>query len=216
MEYEIRFYFSKNELESLFDKLNKIDVLIAGRRLYEKTIQYDHPSHDMSFYDEKVDGRFRIRVSKNDEYSNCKISWKRRIPTTTENDINKEEECELSIKPEEYENLIFIVDTVLKMKRVESYERYRTIYSNEEIEISIDEYPFGIALEIESKQSTNPEEIIRKWASILNFNVSEAYRLSWDDKYLELCNNQNVKAYKHVLFDLPMPEIGGQGKGNHR
>lgn len=48
------------------------------------------------------------------------------------------------------------------MKQIESYERYRTVYYNEEIEISIDEYPFGIALEIENKSNDkNPKDIVK-------------------------------------------------------
>lgn len=207
MEYEIRFYYPKKELVTIITKLNEIKDLTAGKRLYEKTMQFDHPCDDMSFYKKEIDGRYRIRVSKDDNDSKCKLSWKRRLPTTIETDVNKEEEYELTINPDEYENLIFITENVLKMKSVESYERYRTIYSNGEIEISLDEYPFGIALEIENKRSFDPEENIRKWANILNLDIEKAYRLSWDDKYLELCNSQNIEVFRHVLFNLPMPEV---------
>lgn len=207
MEYEIRFYYPKKELVTIITKLNEIKDLTVGKRLYEKTMQFDHPCDDMSFYTKEIDGRYRIRVSKDDNDSKCKLSWKRRLPTTIETDVNKEEEYELTINPDEYENLMFITENVLKMKSVESYERYRTIYSNGEIEISLDEYPFGIALEIENKRSFDPEENIRKWANILNLDIEKAYRLSWDDKYLELCNSQNIEVSRHVLFNLPMPEV---------
>lgn len=93
------------------------------------------------------------------------------------------------------------------MKLIESYERYRTVYYNEEIEISIDEYPFGIALETESKSLINPKEIVKKYVDILNLDINKAYRLSWDDKYTELCKEQNIEIFKHVTFDLPMPKI---------
>ncbi len=69
---------------------------------------------------------------------------------STFSNINKEE-VELNIKPEEYENLMSIINNVIKMKKVESYERYRTTFINDDIEISVYEYPFGIALEIENK-----------------------------------------------------------------
>jgi len=207
MEYEVRFYFPKKELENITNMLSNISDLSSGARLYEKTMQFDHPNEDMSFYTKEIDGRFRIRVSKDDDTSKCILSWKRRLQTTTDTDVNKEEEYELSIDYNEYDNLMFIVENVLKMKAVESYERYRTIYSNKEIEISIDEYPFGIALEIESKTDFNPEENIKKWTKTLNLDIENAYRLSWDDKYQELCNEQNVEAHKDVLFDLPMPEL---------
>lgn len=207
MEYEVRYYFPKKELQDIINKLNKINDLSVEKRLYEKTMQFDHPCDNMSFYTKEIDGRFRIRISRNSDISKCKVSWKKRIPTTVESDVNKEEEFELTIKYEEYENLMFIIENVLKMKSVESYERYRTIYSNEEIEIAVDEYPFGIALEIENKQKNDPEENVKRWVNILNLDIEKAYRLSWDDKYLELCKDQNVEVFKHVLFDLPMPEV---------
>ena len=60
MEYEIRYYFSKSELENIINKLNSINDLTMEKRLYEKTMQYDHPCDDLSFYTKEIDGRFRI------------------------------------------------------------------------------------------------------------------------------------------------------------
>lgn len=77
-----------------------------------------------------------------------------------------------------------------------------------EIEISVDEYPFGIDLEIENKSShKEPKEVVRKWVKNLRLDINKAYRLSWDDKYSELCKSQNVKQYNHVTFDKPMPKV---------
>ena len=207
MEYEVRYYYPSHDLDMLNKMLGSIKKLKKENRIYEKTMQYDHPSKDLSFYSKEIDGRFRIRISKNDDISKCKISWKRRLETTKITDVNEEEEVELTIKYEEYENLLFIINNVLKMKLIESYERYRTVYYNEEIEISIDEYPFGIALEIESKILINSKEIVKKYVDILNLDINKAYRLSWDDKYTELCKEQNIEIFNHVTFDLPMPKI---------
>lgn len=208
MEYEVRYYYSKEKLDLIIEKLKEQNNLIMGERCYEKTSQYDHPCEEMSFYTKEIDGRFRIRVTKSDTISKCKISWKRRIKTTTLNNVNEEEEVELEIRYSEYENLLFLVNNVLKMKRVESYERYRTIFFNDEIEISIDEYPFGIALEIENKSNTkNPQEVVEKWTKLLNLDIKKAYRLSWDDKYTQLCREQNVEIFKDVSFELPMPQV---------
>ena len=103
---------------------------------------------------------------------------------------------------------MFLINNVLKMKNVESYERYRTTFTNNEIEISVDEYPFGIALEIENKSNnTDPKKVVRKWTGILGLDIDKAYRLSWDDKYSELCKNQNIKQYNHVTFDKLMPKV---------
>ena len=208
MEYEVRYYFSLEKLDSIIKKLKAFDELNIGKRCYEKTTQYDHPSENISFYSKEIDGRFRIRVTKNEVDSKCKISWKRRIKDTTRNDVNKEEEVELTIKYEEYDNLMFIIDNVLKMKPVDGYERYRTTFTNDDVEISVDEYPFGIALEIENKSmDKNPEEVVKNWAELLGLDIKDAYRLSWDDKYTELCKEQGIEHYNYVTFDLPMPKI---------
>ena len=206
MEYEVRYYYPKSDLDDLNNKLENVKELTKAKRIYEKTIQYNHPNNDMSFYSKEIDGRFRIRISKNEDISKCMISWKRRLNTNS--DVNEEEEVELTLKYEEYDNLLFIINNVLKMKQIESYERYRTIYYNDEIEISIDEYPFGIALEIENKSNNkNPKEIVKKYLTILNLDINNSYKLSWDDKYTSLCKEQNIEIYKDVTFNKPMPEV---------
>ncbi len=208
MEYEVRYYFPTSKLETIIKKIKKLPDLTMRSRCYEKTMQYDHPNAEMSFYSKKIDGRFRVRITKNDVFSKCKISWKRRIPDTKTTDVNKEEEIELTIKYDEYDNLMFLIDNVLKMKLIESYERYRTVFTNDEIEIAVDEYPFGMALEIENKSTDkNPQEVVRKWVRILELDINKAYRLSWDDKYSQLCKSQNIKQLNHVTFDKPMPQV---------
>ena len=208
MEYEVRYYFPTEKLESIIEKLKNVQGLNMGSRCYEKTSQFDHPNDAMSFYSKEIDGRFRIRVTKNDETAKCKISWKRRIPDTKATDVNKEVEVEVRVQYDDYDNLMFLINNVLKMKDVESYERYRTIFVNDEVEISVDEYPFGIALEVENKSaSKDPNEVVRKWVELLGLDINKSYRLSWDDKYSELCKSQNIKQYSHVTFDLPMPKV---------
>ena len=208
MEYEVRFYFSKEKLEEIIKKIKNIKGLTMQNRCYEKTLQFDHPCADMSFYNKKIDGRFRVRITKNEVISKCKLSWKRRLESTTESDVNKEEEVELNINYNEHENLMFLIEKVLKMKSIESYERYRTIFNNDEVEIAVDEYPFGIAIEIENKsKSEEPQAIVRKWVENLGMDMENSYRLSWDDKYSKLCKEQNVERYNNVRFDLNMPQV---------
>lgn len=208
MEYEVRFYYPSSEVNNLLDKLSELKELEKKPRTYEKTVQYNHSDSKYDFYSKEIDGRFRLRLSKNIEESKCKLSWKRRLPNTTENLVNKEEEKEVRISYEDVDNFIFIIENVMHFKVVDSYERYRIIFTNEDVEISIDEYPFGIALEIENKSSTkNPEEVVMNYASKLKLNIKDSYRLSWDDKYVELCKEQNKEIYNEVTFDKDMPSI---------
>ena len=208
MEYEARFYYPSSEVNNLLDKLSELKELEKKPRTYEKTVQYNHSDSKYDFYSKEIDGRFRLRLSKNIEESKCKLSWKRRLPNTTENLVNKEEEKEVRISYEDVDNFIFIIENVMHFKVVDSYERYRIIFTNEDVEISIDEYPFGIALEIENKSSTkNPEEVVMNYVSKLKLNIKDSYRLSWDDKYVELCKEQNKEIYNEVTFDKDMPSI---------
>lgn len=208
MEYEVRFYYSKEKIKEIIQNLDGMTELTKKLRTYEKTIQYNHSDKRFDFYDKEIDGRFRLRISSNEKETKCKLSWKRRLKSTTETEVNKEEEKEVRINPEDIDNFIFIINNVMHFEVVESYERYRTVYENEDIEVSLDEYPFGVCVEIENKSLTkNPEEVVKTWVDKLGLNINNAYRLSWDDKYLELCNEQGIERYNEVTFDKKMPII---------
>ncbi len=206
METEVRFYYSLNSEEIIINMLKGIDELVYKDRFYEKTDQYNHPMKEFDFYDKKIDGRFRIRKTENDKIKKCMITWKRRI---NDNDkIHQEEEVEVTINYDEYDNLIFLLSNVLHLNLVESYERYRTLFYNEEVEIVVDRYPFGIALEIENKsKDLEPVTVIKKWVNKLGLDIDNAYNLSWDDKYAELCNEQGKSIENIVTFDKDMPKV---------
>ena len=206
MEYEVRYYFSNEKIKDVIKKIEELG-LDKGLRTYEKTSQFNHFDKKYDFYSLDIDGRFRIRVSKNEKINKCMISWKRRLKDTKKDLVNKEEEKEVRINYDDYDNLMFIINNVLHMKLVESYERYRTNYSNNEIEISIDEYPFGFALEIENKGNGDPLDTVIKYVKMLNLDINDSYRLSWDDKYSELCKEQNIEELKEVSFGAIMPRI---------
>ncbi len=208
MEYEIRFYYNEKKLKNIVNKLKELSDLNCGLRTYEKTSQYNHSDSRYDFYSKAVDGRFRLRMSSNELETKCKLSWKRRLPSTLETSINKEEEKEVRINSEDFENFEYIINNVMHFDLVESYERYRTCFENDEIEIAVDEYPFGICIEVEAKSEVqNSEQIIKKWVDKIGLNINDAYRLSWDDKYLELCKEQNIEAFNEVTFDKMMPKI---------
>lgn len=208
MEYEVRFYYGVEKLEKITQNLDGMTELIKKPRTYEKTIQYNHCDERYDFYSEEIDGRFRLRISSNEKETKCKLSWKRRLKSTTETEVNKEEEKEVRINSNDIDNFIFIINNVMHFKVVESYERYRTVYENEDIEVSLDEYPFGLCVEIENKSiDKNPEEVVKEWVNKLGLDINSAYRLSWDDKYLELCNEQGIERCNEVTFDKKMPKV---------
>ena len=210
MESEVRFYYPSDKYEELSNMLKTCKDLNYEGCFHELTIQYDHPMKEKSFYKKEIDGRFRVRISKetNTKQTKAKISWKRRLPQTFQGIINKEEEVELDFKYDELQNLIFLLEKVIQMKKIESYERYRNIFSNDDVEIVVDKYPFGVALEIENKNiQKKAEDTILFWINKLGLDINQVFRLSWDDKYNQLCVEQNIEVYKNVTFGLPMPKV---------
>ena len=208
METEIRFYYSIESKETVINYLKKFEELTFKGRFYECTDQYNHPMKKYDFYSKEIDGRFRVRKTIGDNISKCMITWKRRLKENVKELIHQEEEIEVSINPEEYDKLCSLLEEVIHLSIVESYERYRSIFSNEDIEIVVDEYPFGLCVEIENKSKTkDAEKVIKEWLSKLKLDINEAYRLSWDDKYAELCKEQNKEIYNVVRFDKDMPKI---------
>ena len=205
METEVRFFYSTNSKDKIINHLKTIKKLEYDDKYYEKTDQYNHPMKEYDFYTKEIDGRFRIRKTESISTHKCMITWKRRL---NEGSNIQQEEVELSIKPEEYDNLLFLLNNVLHMNLIESYERYRSVFHNNDIEIVVDEYPFGIAVEVENKSKTKDGiEVVKEWVSKIGLDLKDAYPLSWDDKYLELCNEQNKKEEKIVTFDKDMPQV---------
>ena len=210
METEIRFYYSIESKSDIINYLNQYKDLEYKGRFYECTDQYNHPMQKFNFYGKEIDGRFRVRKTINEKTSKCMITWKRRLNNKKEL-IHQEEEIEVRIQPEDYDNLCKLLIEVLHLNLVESYERYRSIFSNKDVEIVVDEYPFGLCLEIENKSKTkNAKSVIKNWLKKLNLNIEEAYSLSWDDKYEELCKEQNIKIEKIVRFHKEMPKVNNK------
>lgn len=206
IETETRVLFPLNEEQNIINKINGLEELIYKGKFYEKTSQYNHPNPEIDFYSKEIDARFRVRVTENKNVQKCMISYKRRGEDFFDNQINSEEEVEVEIKYTDHENLTYILENVLKMQLIESYERYRYVYYNDDVEIDIDIYPFMIAVEIENKSNTkDPKAVVLYYLEKLNFSLDDIYQLSWDDKYEELCKEQNIPVYKIVEFDKKMP-----------
>ena len=214
METEVRFYYSIDSKDDVINYLKKYNELTYKGRFYECTDQYNHPMKEYDYYSKEIDGRFRVRKTIGDNISKCMITWKRRLKDNVKELIHQEEEIEVSIDPNEYDNLKLLLENVLHLNIVESYERYRSIFKNDDVEIVVDEYPFGLCIEIENKSKTkDAQTVIKEWISKLNFDINDAYRLSWDDKYSELCKEQNKKVENIVRFDKDMPKVSKKFMG---
>lgn len=206
IETEVRFLYSLSEEDKILKYLKAYPQLTYKGCFKEKTIQYNHPMKEYDYYSKEIDARFRVRTTVNNEIKKCMITYKRRNENFLNEEINTEEEVEVSINYNEVDNLIYLLENVIHMNLVESYERKRHVFSNEDIEVVVDIYPFMIAIEVENKSiEKDPKTVILYYLNLLGFDLNDSYRLSWDDKYEELCNSQNIKQYNIVDNTKEMP-----------
>lgn len=206
IETEVRFLYSLSEEDKILKYLKSFPQLTYKGCFDEKTIQYNHPMKEYDYYSKKIDARFRVRTTVNNEIKKCMITYKRRNENFLNEEINTEEEVEVSINYNEVDNLLYLLENVIHMNLVESYERKRHVFSNEDIEVVVDIYPFMIAIEVENKSiEKDPKTVILYYLNLLGFDLNDSYRLSWDDKYEELCNLQNIKQYNIVDNTKEMP-----------
>lgn len=207
IETEVRFLYSLSEEEKILNYLKSFPQLTYKGCFDEKTIQYNHPMKEYDYYSKEIDARFRVRTTVNNEIKKCMITYKRRNENFLNEEINTEEEVEVSINYNEVDNLIYLLENVIHMNLVESYERKRHVFSNEDIEVVVDIYPFMIAIEVENKSlEKDPKTVILYYLNLLGLNIKDSYRLSWDDKYEELCLKQNIKQYNIVDNTKEMPK----------
>ncbi len=215
-ETEIRFFFNHSNLEKLIQKLQKFNYLYSA---HEITILYDNPNPNFSFYNQKIDGRLRLRLIEVIKSNNIKskptseqssyglITWKRRLPEHKNNKINIEEEIEYQVSLTDFNNVKNIFENILKCPRMSSYERIRHNFDDQNVKITLDEFPYGLMLEFELK---NNKKITNLMTEIEKFNLTleEASRLSCDDKYHQLCQENNQISKTDILFsDKDMPLI---------
>ena len=207
IETEIRFLYSLSEENKILSYLNKFQELTYKGCFDETTIQYNHPMKEYNYYSKEINARFRVRTTKNNEIKKTMITYKRRGENFLNEEINSEEEVEVSIDYKDTDNLLYLLKDVLHMELVESYSRRRHVYSNEDIEVVVDIYPFMIAIEVENKSiNKDPKAVVLYYLNLLGFNLKDSYRLSWDDKYEELCKEQSIKQENIVDNTKQMPK----------
>ena len=115
METEIRFYYSIKSKDDIINYLKGIKELNFKGRFYECTDQYNHPMKRYDFYNKEIDGRFRVRKTINNNVSRCMITWKKRLKDNIKELIHKEEEIEIDINTDEYDNLYILLKDILHL-----------------------------------------------------------------------------------------------------
>ena len=220
IEKEIRYYFSNKELPELVEKLKRFYVYEYS--YHEVTTMYDNPNPELTFYSKEVDGRLRLRYSDivgSEEFgsshsevsadkSKCLVTWKRRLPENKGEPIRREEEIEYTTPAGDFDAVRSILENVLQCKRISSYERIRNFLTAQNIQITCDQFPYGIMLELEMKDSQLGENMLIDEVERLGLKLEDASELSCDDMYFKLCKENGVEQLPDIAFvDETMPQI---------
>lgn len=208
IERELKYYFPFSEENNLISKLDKFKYV---HKKHELTLNYDNPNPSFSFYDKKIDGRLRLRIMRYlDGNNKGKIeglfSWKQRIPKHSLSKIRHEKEIECLVYGKEVKDLRAILRDVLKCPLISSYERERSHYHIDNIDITMDKFPFGLMLELEFKDSKGGRAGLEKILKKIDLDFNDASSLSCDDMYKYLCKINNKISKDNILFnDEDMP-----------
>ena len=217
IEKEVRYYFSNDKLNEIVTLLTKVGSYTHS--YHEVTTMYDNPNPEFTFYSKEVDGRLRVRYSKNEDsslfgegadgidMSQCLITWKRRIANNDNSPVRREEEIEYMVDAKDFSSVTSIFENVLKCKRISSYERIRNFLTTDSVQITCDQFPYGLMVEFELKDSAD-EQILMDIIKKCDLDINDASSLSCDDKYVQLCKEQGIKVLSDISFaDETMPKI---------
>lgn len=217
VEKEVRYYFSHN-------RLNEVTVLLTKLGSYthsyhEITTMYDNPNPEFTFYSKEIDGRLRLRYSKkvnssvfgqasnNIDASQCLVTWKRRIAENSDGAIRREEEVEYMVDAGEFESVKTIFEDVLRCKRTSSYERIRNFLLADSVQITCDQFPYGLMVEFELRDGAD-EQVLIDTIEKAGLDLNDASSLSCDDMYFRLCEEQGIAILTDISFaDDTMPKI---------
>lgn len=198
IEIEKKYLIKKSDVKLIEKKCLEISLPQISYQ-YEKNQNFDR---DGIF--EKDDARLRLRTKIKDLNSNVKdfeFTYKKRL--SIKNGIKKETELNYNfISNQSSENLLSIFKIIGLTER-DSYERRRKTFSNKDIQLTIDEFPFGYIAEVEGK-----EKKVLEYEKLLNMSNFVQYGASCDDVYIELCQKKRIKPKCHILFeDTKMPKL---------
>lgn len=145
-EREVKFFLKG--LKNIQKRLLAAGAEIIKPRIFERNFRYDFPDHSLASA-----GRV-LRLRQDDE---VRLTYKDRA---TNEDVISERE-ELEIKVSDF-NTTHALLTALGYEVSVQYEKYRTTYQLHDVEIDLDEMPFGCFLEIEGPDTSSIQKIAQQ------------------------------------------------------
>ena len=183
IEIELKYQITAEKLEELKEQILSLGFTIAFARVYEKNVLYDNPQNLMQI----SDGRIRLRQTGD------KTEFCYKKPIKDDSGIKKEIEHQVNTSS------FAITETILKMiefKPNYAYERFRTKYTNGEVEIVLDEFPFANFVEIEGA-----EDKILAVGERLGLDFKDNINDSCDNLFASWRKEQGLEPTNMMTFD---------------
>lgn len=176
LEVEVKFFVP--QLQAFRERLLAAGAEQVKPRLFERNVRFDSPGERL---------RFQFQLLRLRQDDNARLTFKGPPHEAGETEAKVREELEVEVS--DFETAAAILER-LGFEAQQVYEKYRETFHLGEVEIVLDEMPFGNFVELEGD-----EEAIRAAAGRLG--------LDWEQRILDnyLALMARLKAEYHLDFD---------------
>ncbi|KAA3663311.1 MAG: class IV adenylate cyclase [Chloroflexi bacterium] len=176
LEVEVKFLVA--DLTAVRTTLLSQNAILKKARVFEKNVRFDTPNERL---------REELKLLRLRQDTAVKLTFKGPTPADLTSEAKIREELEIEVS--DFDTAASICER-LGFAPIQVYEKYRETFQLGEVEIVLDEMPYGSFVELEG-----PEAAIKTAASQLN--------LDWDKRLLTnyLALMGEVKAHFNLDFD---------------
>ena len=176
LEVEVKFWIV--DLVALREQLLAAGAQLKKERVYERNVRFDTA-------DEALLSRWELLRLRQD--TAVRLTFKGPTPLETQSEAKVREELEVEVS--DFDTMALIIER-LGLRPLQVYEKYRETFQIDDVEIVLDELPYGNFVELEGS-----EKAIKKMAFILE--------LDWRNRILTnyLGMMAQLKAYHQLPFN---------------
>lgn len=200
LEVEVKFLV--DDISEIRERLMRLGAEPKHPRVYERNVRFDSPAGDLLAKDQLL----RLRQD-----ARSRLTFKGRSPADILSEAKVREEIEVTV--DDFDRMSLLLQR-LGFEPVQVYEKYRETFQMGDVEIVLDEMPFGQFVELEGA-----EDDIRHTAAELGFDWSrrvlvnylgmmavfkQIYRLPFDDVTFENFADHPISAA--VIYDYTGPD----------
>ncbi|MEZ4516667.1 MAG: class IV adenylate cyclase [Chloroflexota bacterium] len=178
LEVEVKFLL--DDFETVRASLLQLGAELTHPRVYERNVRYDTLTNDLLAKAQLLRLRQDARV---------RLTFKGPARLQRASEAKVREEIEVTV--DDFDKLSLILQRI-GFAPVQMYEKYRETYELGDVEIVLDEMPFGLFIELEG-----PEADIKQ--------VAQQLGLDWSRRIL--VNYLAMMAYFKEIFHLPFDDV---------